>query len=97
MNPVMVATAMLATAEPDYPPQESASSLLDGEMRYGSTGQGYGATGQLWVAHNGEWVRTNEEPSKITGLLGHGAKMTLTVDAAGKRTLAFTLPGGTNE
>jgi hypothetical protein len=46
-----------ASAEPDYPPQELASDFPDGEMRYGSTGQGYGATGQLWIVHDGKWVR----------------------------------------
>jgi hypothetical protein len=45
------------TDDPGYPPEESASGLLDDEMRYGSTGYGYGATAQLWVVHNGKWVR----------------------------------------
>jgi hypothetical protein len=54
MNPGMVATAMLVTAEQPLGPY----------------------------------------PTKITGILGHGAKMTLTVDAAGKRTLEFTPPKG---
>jgi hypothetical protein len=53
MNPAMVATAMLAGAEPQPGPVE---------------------------------------PGKTVGQLGHGAKMTLTVDGAGKRTLEFTKP-----
>jgi|HubBroStandDraft_2_1064218.scaffolds.fasta_scaffold467634_2 hypothetical protein len=53
MNNVMVATAMLATAE---------QPLL------------------------------GPYPTKITGDLSHGYKMTLIVDAAGKRTLEFTPP-----
>jgi hypothetical protein len=52
MNPGMVATAMLVTAEQPLGPY----------------------------------------PTKITGDLSHGYKMTLIVDAAGKRTLEFTPP-----
>jgi hypothetical protein len=38
--------------EPDWPPQDSASSHPEGTLKYGSTGQ-------QWKVENGQWVRLN--------------------------------------
>lgn len=50
------------------------------------------AAAMLAAADQRPELHGDAEPTKITGILGHGAKMTLTVNAAGKRTLEFTPP-----
>ena len=40
---------------PDWPPQASAVGLLEGTLRYGSTGQ-------LFEVKNGRWERASDVP-----------------------------------
>jgi len=44
----------LRQAEPDWPPQSSASKLPEGTLKYGSTGQ-------LWEVRGGVWVRVRDK------------------------------------